>query len=135
LARGDAICRKANRRAKTLNERAVEATSNVSDPEEQLAALDPIFTEGLVAQKESAREFEQLVPPDGDEAQFEKMVDYYRQQNALVSRLADAAHRRDVEAFKAINAESQRLTGQVRAFLQGYGFHECGSGKNEAASG
>lgn len=128
----DRICADLNKRAKRLNQRGIEAAKSADSREAQLAAIEPFLREGLEGQKVAQRQIERLTPPAGDEKQFETIVDNYRQEDALLSRLLDAVDSRDVDRFTALSGELDRLQERTRGLLQGYGFKECGSGRNEA---
>ena len=132
IAQGDGLCRANALRADRQNLRAAAIYERAPDDKTALANLAPLLRKGLEDQRAADRSFARLTPPPRDTAQFQKMKEYSRDATALLSRLADAAGRRDVAAVRALTKEQQRLRKPTRAFLQGYGFKECGRATNDA---
>ena len=131
IDRLDALCRAGNRKAKRLNTRAQAIIEQAPDEETALADLEPVLRQGLEAAREADRDFQRQTPPRGDEDQFHKIVQYQLESTALLTRLIEAADRRDAEAFAAL-IEKRRSMERTRGFFQDYGFKECGSGKSDA---
>lgn len=101
----DALCRAGHLIARRLNARAQVIIERASDEEIALADLEPILRQGLEAAREADRDWQRQTPPRGDEDQVQKMVEYQLESTALLSRLFEAADRRDAEAFAALIEE------------------------------
>ena len=132
IAEADTLCKESNARAKALNERSVEAVKGRSSGKEQLRALAPILREGYALQRNDMEEFEAIEPPADDREVIDRLTTAYGEQTALVGRMLDAAEATDVQRFNALQKEHQRVKTRARGLARGYGFKECGSGKNEA---
>ena len=132
IARADAFCKQANAKAKGLNERIREAARAASPGRDQLRAIAPILEEGYGLQRRARDEFKEIPYPPADRAIVEKLHAAFDEQTALVGRLLDASKAGDVARARALTEEQNRLKLQTRGMAQGYGFEECGSGRNEA---
>ncbi|MFN2629805.1 MAG: hypothetical protein ABR569_14420 [Gaiellaceae bacterium] len=126
IKQGDTICRAGVRTARRQTKHINAVTNRATDAETLLADLEPLFREGLQDQRATVRKFERLTPPRGEEKQFQKMLAYFKEQAALLSRLVEAADRRDAAGFTAAGKEQRHLGAEVGMFLRGYGFTACG---------
>jgi hypothetical protein len=132
IAEADALCKESNAEAKRLNEELQRAAASAKGDAQILARLEPILRRGYAAQQRRRDEFVAITPPAADRSITAKIKTSVDEQTALVGRLVDAADRRDVQRFTGLNAEQERVSSRTQALMEGYGFTECGSGRNEA---
>jgi hypothetical protein len=132
IAEADAFCKEANAEAKGMNERLQEAARSESTPRKQLAAIVPILEEGYEVQRRSRSEFKQIPHPPADREIVQRMHAAFDAQTDLVGRLLEAAEEGDLARFRTLTREQDRVKVEARGLARGYGFKECGSGKNEA---
>ena len=95
--------------------------------------LAPILERGYGPVRDNAAAFEAANPPAGDAAAIERIRKAYDEQAELVRRLAAAAKRGDVDAFKALSEEQKDVVTRARTLARAYGFAECGSSKSDPA--
>jgi hypothetical protein len=133
IARADAFCKRVNAQAKGLNGRMRDAARGASSPGAQLAAIVPILEEGYRMQRRSRDEFKRIPYPPADRGIVERLYAAFDTQTELVGQLLRASEARDVGRVRALTREQNRVKLQARGLAQGYGFKECGSGRNEAS--
>lgn len=132
IARADAFCKKANAEARQINERAQAVASRERGAKAQIEAVAPIFDEGYELQRRSLEGFKKIPYPPEDRETIQQLHSAGDQLTALVKQLGAAAEAGDVQRFRAISAQQDRIRARTRAIQRDYGFRECGSGANEA---
>jgi predicted lipid-binding transport protein (Tim44 family) len=132
IARADAFCKKGNAEAKRINERAQAAASGVRGAKAQIEAVAPIFDEGYELQRRLLDEFKKIPYPPEDRKTIQELHAAGEQLTALVKELGEAARAGDVNRFRSISAQQDRIRSRTRVIQREYGFRECGSGSNEA---
>ena len=132
IAKTDAQCKVSNVRTKALNVQAARAADSAGSEAELLRALAPILERGYGQVRDNAAAFAVVNPPSSDAAKVEAIRKLYDEQAELVRKLAAAAKRGDVDAFRSLTEEQKDVLARARKAARGYGFKECGSTKSDA---
>lgn len=115
LRQADAICAKYERRLDAL-------------PEPRTLRDVPSFVErGVPLAREELAELDELRPPEGDEAEVERLLAQVKNTIAGLERLGDAAAARDRAAAEAAAARVEETSERAAKLAQRYGLEECGS--------
>jgi hypothetical protein len=133
IAKTDRLCEASNRRTRALNVELKTAADASENDKDLLRRLAPILERGYGPVRDNAASFQAANPPAGDAAAIERIRKAYDEQAELVRRLAAAAKRGDVPAFKALSEEQKDVVLRARRLARAYGFQECGSSKSDPA--
>ena len=133
VTKTDKLCEASNRRTRALNIELNEAASRSRNDAQLLRRLAPILERGYGPVRDNAAAFEAGNPPAGDDAKIERIRKAYDEQAELVRRLAAAAKRGDIDAFKALSEQQKDVVTRARRLARAYGFRECGSSKSDPA--
>ena len=131
IAKTDRLCEASNRRTRALNVQLRSAADASRDDEDLLRRLAPILERGYGPVRDNAASFQATNPPAGDAAAIERIRKAYDEQAEQVRKLAAAARRRDVAAFRALSEEQKEVVTRARRLARGFGFQECGSSKSD----
>jgi hypothetical protein len=133
IAKTDRLCQASNRRTRALNLQLNDAAARSRDDTELLRRLAPILERGYGPVRDNAAAFQAANPPAGDAAAIERIRKAYDEQAELVRRLAAAARRDDIDAFKTLSVQQKDVVTRARTLARAYGFEECGSSKSDPA--
>jgi hypothetical protein len=133
IAKTDRLCQTSNRRTRALNVQLATAAARARDDEDLLRRLAPILERGYGPLRDNAAAFQAANPPADDAAAIERIRKAYDEQAELVRRLAAAAKRGDVPAFKSLSERQKEVVTRARRLARGYGFEQCGSSKSDPA--
>ena len=115
LRRADAICAKYERRLAAL-------------PEPRTLRDVPAFIErGVPLAKEELAELDELRPPEGDEAEVDRLLAQVRETTAELERLGEAAAARDRAGARAAAERLEEASDRAAKLARRYGLDECGS--------
>lgn len=115
LRQADAICATYERRLDTVPRPRT------------LRDVPPFIERGLPLAKEELAKLEELRPPEGDEAEVERLLTQVKETIAELERLRDAAAARDRAAAQAAAARVEEASDRAAKLAREYGFAECGS--------
>jgi hypothetical protein len=133
IAKTDAQCKVSNARTKALNEQVRRVADGTRDDARLLRELAPLLQRGYGQVRDNAAAFQAVNPPPADAAAVERIRKLYDEQAEIVRKLARAARRGELDAFRALSEEQRDVVVRARAAARAYGFKECGSTKSDAA--
>ena len=115
VRQADAICAKYERRLEALREPRT------------LRDVPAFIERGVPLAKRELAEFEELRPPEGDQAEVERLLTQVEETIAELERLGEAAAARDRAAAQTAAARVEEAGAEAAKLARSYGLDECGS--------